>query len=109
MEYKYAVYPGTITLDSTGLEEYIGAEQLADLYGINGKPYLVVPEFGPSPFGPDNDEVSYVHLKPRTDGNYTPVTVNYKEDTNATYPDIDFDNHAGGKWIEPKRSNDVDS
>lgn len=99
MEYKYAVYPGTITM-LDGTERYFSADELAELYGIEGKPYLVVPEIGPLPWGPDRDEVSYIHLKPQSDGVFVPVTENYKTDTTQTYPDIDFDNRTGGKWIE---------
>lgn len=99
MELKYAVYPGTITLDD-GTEVYVSAAELADYYGLDpSDEYVVVEQGQPSPFTTGSDEATHVQLIPRSDGKYP----NIKEVYNASgeeYWGEDFDARKGGKWAE---------
>lgn len=92
----WAVYYGTITLD-TGEEQTFTAAEVAELYGVEEEDYLEVPLTGPLPFGPGIDEVSYYHLKPLPDGRYYNAIERYNTEVD-TYYDEDFDPRKGGKW-----------
>ncbi len=95
-ESKYAVYYGTIRLNDGSYETYT-AEQIAEFYEIADEDYLAIPLIGPSPFHGGQDELSYVHLKPLSDGQYYDARQRYNVDNEIQW-DEDFDARRGGKW-----------
>lgn len=106
MELKYAVYPGTVTMDD-GTQVYISASELADYYGLDqSDDYLVVEEGQPSPFVGRTDEAEYVQLIPRSDGRYPDIKTLYNE-SGEEYWDADFDARRGGKWAQKPRYPDA--
>lgn len=108
-EAKWAVYYGTIRLD-TGEEETFTAQEVAELYGIEDEEYLSVPLTGPLPFAPGKSELEYYHLKPRPDGRYPDAKTLYNTETpNESYLDEDFDARRGGKWQVRPRFDDPDN
>lgn len=66
---KFAVYYGTITLDNGTSHTYTAAD-IAGLYNVADQPYLAVPLVGNEPFLSGQEYMSYVHLKPLSDGLY---------------------------------------
>ena len=64
---QYAIYPGIVTLYN-GEQKDFTAEELAEAYGIQHKPYLVITD---NVSVPKRDKyTSYIHLKPRPDDIY---------------------------------------
>jgi len=75
---KYALHPGPVTSQSDGQTHFVDAHQLARLYGVSPSECVVVAwDNGPG------HEIVYrirreriermglIHLRPRSDGNYT--------------------------------------
>lgn len=104
---KWAVYFGTITLDSGSPATYT-AEEVAELYGVEDEDYLAVPLAGPEPFLNGQEYMSYYHLKPRRDGRYFNAPEHYNVEV-ETYFDEDFDARRNGKWaVRPLAESDED-
>lgn len=66
---KFAVYYGTIRLDNGTTQTYT-ANQIAGYYNVADQPYLPVALVGNEPFLSGQEYMSYVHLKPLSDGKY---------------------------------------
>lgn len=103
-EIKYAVYPGTITLDS-GAEATFTALELATLYGVDDESYLTVS--GPTEVPQGETYFEYIHLKPRPDGKYYNI-----QDSEHTQEDSligrDFDGKKKYTQETKRRYNDLD-
>ena len=108
-EVKYAIYPGTVaTYDENG--DYVAdvtwsAVDLATAYGVQGEPYLTIPDGSPEPGGKTYFE--YIHLKPRSDGKY----IDMLAEVNDVYrPDFDsskrWTNETDPRNIDPEIAND---
>ena len=65
---KFCLHPGYVTSKHDGDRHYIGAEQLASLYGVDMKDCIVSHS---DKFGGFYHDTLYVHLHPRYDGNYS--------------------------------------
>lgn len=105
---KWAVYYGTIRLDDGTMATY-NAAQVAAFYGVENETYLPVSLIGPTPFLSGPDEMSYYHLKPKSDPRlYFNAIDRYNVDNEIQWDD-DFDAHRGGKWaVRPEFDNSED-
>lgn len=92
---KFAVYFGTITLD-TGSPATFTALEIATLYNVADQPYLAVDLSKPYPFQNGRDEMSYVHLKPLPDDQYYDAKEQYNFNNEVQYGE-DFV-VGKGKW-----------
>lgn len=99
MEPKWAVYYGTIRLD-TGEQATYTAADVAAFYGIENEPYLAVPLVGVTPFQGGPDEMSYFHLKPKSDPRLYFNAIERYNTENEIQWDDDFDARRGGKWAD---------
>lgn len=98
-EPKWAVYYGTIRLD-TGDEVTYTAAEVAEFYGVQAEDYLEVPLTGPTPFANGPEELSYYHLKPKSDPRlYFDAIERYNTENEIQWQD-DFDARRGGKWAQ---------
>lgn len=66
MKTRYILYPGCITSKNDGDLHYIGARQLADLYGIDFSKCTIVRSSTNGFVDRKND----IHLHPKHNGNY---------------------------------------
>lgn len=69
MKTKYALHPGFVKSRSDSDEHFITAGQLAQLYRIHPKDYIVWDDNRPETFM-GRSYGDYVHLYPRFDGKY---------------------------------------
>ena len=105
---KWAVYYGTIRLNDGTTPTY-SAAQVAEFYGVQAEPYLAVPLVGVTPFQGGPDEMSYYHLKPKSDPRLYFDAIERYNTENEIQWDEDFDAHRGGKWaVRPEFDNNAD-
>lgn len=88
MDIKYAVYPGTVTLQSGGTATFT-AEELAEAYGVEAEDYLIINTFADIPT--DETYLEYIHLKPRADGIYRNIKDTAQDDDQVITYGEDFD------------------
>lgn len=85
------------------------AEEVAELYGVDGEDYLEVPLTGPEPFVNGDDYMQYVHLKPLPDQQYYNAIARHNTEFEG-YFDEDFDARRNGKWaVRPEFVSDEDA
>lgn len=88
-EMKYAIYPGTVTLYD-GTERTLTGVELATLFGVQDKEYIVIESVEDRPVG--LEDLEYIHLTPRQDN---------------LYPNIPLVNHDDGEIIAWERDFDA--
>lgn len=88
MNHKYAIYPGSVTLYNGTVRTFTAA-QLAEAFGVQTEPYLVVNN--PTEIPKDMAYFEYIHLKPRRDNNYPAYKVVAQDDDQVITWEEDFD------------------
>ena len=76
---KYVIYPGEVVSESDGEKHFIGAEQLARLYGVDLTECMVVDDrrkFTPASMMSWRKDSGLIHLYTRSDGDYKLPAIN---------------------------------